>query len=569
MGRVRAVASGWIDTGRLPVINVGDFGTINSTNIQAAIDSAPSTGATVYIPEGTGIIDATITISNPLRLLLAETTLTGSADPIISITSSNVSIVGIHHGVSIVQNTATDANVITTSDGLNTVLFQDIQVDAGGKTADTSERAKGNCIYCIGLTGSKNTYFKVVRCKFIDGHNGFMFDFTDHTTITDCTFDFSHAGIAQCRNWSSDFCVVNNNVFLDSGAADNAIFFSGADGDSPSYCTVSNNTITGTYDSECLHVNGLYCNIDGNVINATTTATAVRGIQIGNSSSADGENSHHIVVSNNTINIADSVKTHTGILVNDDSGDSSGTSNNMIIGNVISSGSSGILVEDNCTKNVVANNRVDIVGGGTTSADGILIQGSSNTDSIITGNHVTGPGRHGIFLNGGTRHVCSGNLISGCNNAGIRLSSCTNCTTSGNISTSNDYGLRFVTASTSNVTFNNVFTSNTTNDASRLTQTMTASADAIVIKDSIHRLESDANYTLSSAPTIADGWDGQTVLITYTGGNTVTLQDEDTLASSNLALGATSRELGAQDCIELVFEERRGFWIEKSFNGGV
>lgn len=569
MGRTKTVANSWIDGDKIPVINVGEFGIVSAASIQAAHDSAPSTGATVYVPAGIFSMNATLTISKPIRLLLDHTTLTGSVDPIIRITSSNVSIVGVNHGVSIIQNTSGDANVITTSDGLNTVLFQDVQIDAGGKTANINERAMGNCIYCMGLTGSKNNYFKVVRCKFIDGHNGFMFDFTDHTTITDCVFDFAHAGLIQCRNWSSDFCAVSNNVFMDSGAAANAIMFSGSAGDSPSYCTVSNNTITGTFAFEGINVNGLYCNIDGNVINMTTTADAVRGIEIGNSSTANGENSHHCVVSNNTINIADSVQTHTGILVNDSSGDSSGSSNHVISGNVISSGSAGIVVEDVCTNIIISGNRVDITGGGTAAADGIAISGSSTSDIIVTGNHITGSGREGIFFNGGTRHFCSNNLVSGCAAAGIRLSSCTNCVTTSNISHDNDYGIRFVTASTGNVTHGNILTSNTTNDGSRLTQSITAAGDTIVIKDSITRLSSDGAHTLTSTPTIADGWDGQRVILTNTGAaNTIIIQDEGTLGSSNLALGANTRELGVQDSIELVFEEQRGFWIELSFNGG-
>lgn len=72
--------------------------------------------------------------------------------------------------------------------------------------------------------------------------------------------------------------------------------------------------------------------------------------------------------------------------------------------------------------------------------------------------------------------------------------------------------------------------------------------------------------TLTSAPTIADGIDGQIIYIQGTSdSNTVALQDQGTLASSNLQLGAASRTLGAGDILVLMFDTTDSVWYEVSF----
>jgi hypothetical protein len=47
--------------------------------------------------------------------------------------------------------------------------------------------------------------------------------------------------------------------------------------------------------------------------------------------------------------------------------------------------------------------------------------------------------------------------------------------------------------------------------------------------------------------------------------NTLELQDEGTLASSNLALGSTSRVLGLGDVLVLMYDTTAASWIEVSF----
>lgn len=72
--------------------------------------------------------------------------------------------------------------------------------------------------------------------------------------------------------------------------------------------------------------------------------------------------------------------------------------------------------------------------------------------------------------------------------------------------------------------------------------------------------------TLTSTPTITDGVDGEEIWIVNVGTQDVVLQDQGTLANSNLRLGAATRTLGPRDNITLVYSADVGDWVEKAFN---
>lgn len=88
------------------------------------------------------------------------------------------------------------------------------------------------------------------------------------------------------------------------------------------------------------------------------------------------------------------------------------------------------------------------------------------------------------------------------------------------------------------------------------------------IQSTIYQFTSNASYTLTSTPTIANGVDGQTVILLNvdSGADVITLQDQGTLASSNLRLGATTRALGPRDSITLVYSSTIGAWVEVAFS---
>ena len=97
------------------------------------------------------------------------------------------------------------------------------------------------------------------------------------------------------------------------------------------------------------------------------------------------------------------------------------------------------------------------------------------------------------------------------------------------------------------------------------TQAITAVGNTILANATMVVLDPNGNYTLTSAPTIADGYTGQIVYITCGNAeaNIVTVQDQDTLASSNLQLGATSRAISGKDVLVLIFDGTD--WLECGF----
>lgn len=79
-------------------------------------------------------------------------------------------------------------------------------------------------------------------------------------------------------------------------------------------------------------------------------------------------------------------------------------------------------------------------------------------------------------------------------------------------------------------------------------------------------LTANNSYTLTSAPTIADGVDGQELIVLNVDTtDTITIQDQGTLANSNLRLGATTRALQPRDSIRLIYSSTIGDWVEVGF----
>jgi hypothetical protein len=90
-----------------------------------------------------------------------------------------------------------------------------------------------------------------------------------------------------------------------------------------------------------------------------------------------------------------------------------------------------------------------------------------------------------------------------------------------------------------------------------------AAGTAILANATVVRINSAGNVTLTSAPTIADGQDGQVVtILNIDTTDTITLQDQGTLANSNLRLSATGIALGPRDSIQLMYSADVGDWVQ-------
>jgi len=99
------------------------------------------------------------------------------------------------------------------------------------------------------------------------------------------------------------------------------------------------------------------------------------------------------------------------------------------------------------------------------------------------------------------------------------------------------------------------------------TQVIKAVTDTIEPAKTLVILNPDADYTLTSTPTIEPGAIGQIIYLTCDPreGNTVRLQDGDTLEGSTLELGAATRTIAALDILVLMYVNT-GYWVEVSFS---
>ncbi len=178
MGRVRTVASGWIDTNKISAANVLDFdadplGNADSAPaIQAAIDSVATLGGTVFLPAGIYLINTEMTINK------------------------NVNLVGEH----------TPGNLtLTTSRG--TVV------------------KRGADVIMLNITGTHRTTDRrgrstIRNIEFKDGTNistksWFFAKYCDNMKWIDCTFDepsaqttYGHViDVEECWDWEFNRCI--------------------------------------------------------------------------------------------------------------------------------------------------------------------------------------------------------------------------------------------------------------------------------------------------------------------------------------------------------------------------
>jgi hypothetical protein len=89
-----------------------------------------------------------------------------------------------------------------------------------------------------------------------------------------------------------------------------------------------------------------------------------------------------------------------------------------------------------------------------------------------------------------------------------------------------------------------------------------AATTAIVASAVTVRISSAGAITLTAAPTIPDGEDGQIVCLTNVGSANITIQDQGTLAGSNLRLAAAGVALTPRDSLWLRFDASLGAWLQ-------
>lgn len=94
------------------------------------------------------------------------------------------------------------------------------------------------------------------------------------------------------------------------------------------------------------------------------------------------------------------------------------------------------------------------------------------------------------------------------------------------------------------------------------TQTL-AAGTTVLANARVIQIDSSGNVTLTSAPTIADGYNGQMLtILNVDSADTITFQDQGTLASSNLRLTATTVGLAPRQSMQLMYSATVGDWVQ-------
>jgi len=96
------------------------------------------------------------------------------------------------------------------------------------------------------------------------------------------------------------------------------------------------------------------------------------------------------------------------------------------------------------------------------------------------------------------------------------------------------------------------------------TKVLTVVGDTIPITSRIVKLNntSAGSLTLTSAPTLANGVDGQRIQLINIGVDDVVIQDQGTLANSNLRLTGNTLTFSTRDNVELEYDADIGDWVQ-------
>jgi parallel beta-helix repeat protein len=306
------------------------------TTIATAINNLPATGGTVYLMEGTYIIDSAIVP-----------------------TKSNFTLVGSGRGTILKLKNGINANInlidMTIGNGISGATYRNMTLD-GNKANNTSGTQQG--MYQWGTVAS-----------------------TPGVTIDGVVFqNFRNVGAYIYNTKNSN---VSNSAFISND--DTGLYMQAT----TQSRVVNNNATSNTNYGMYLSADG--GNATGNTLESNGTGMAiwgdskgftVTGNYIGSSASVGFSASPvNVTFSGNTVN---GTTSGNGVVVG---------SNDIVTGNIITgAGTNGVYMSGSACNNTVSNNRISNSGTGTASSSGIATTCAFNkfTDNIISDTAGTG-----------------------------------------------------------------------------------------------------------------------------------------------------------------------------------
>lgn len=419
---------------------VGDGTTDDSRAFQNAVNAAQP-GAVVYAGASAfNIGSATIVLSKAVTLSLTGASLTGTADPMISITASNVTVLGNGADQTSITNSTQTASVIRIAAGVSGIRISGLQLAGGAMPAAESGNGwtQGNVIFAVGTTGANITNLVVENTRVTMGNNLVYFKYVNGGRIVNNDLVMDHGGLAHIELDASSSVIVANNTLRTTGAGSawNAIYglsratqngIVGNSNDLSMLHTITGNVATGTFNFEVFNLFGNQYTVTSNTINALNAVNNTCGIIVGTNNTSTVQSGSFNTVTGNTISLSGTGGNgNAGIRAIRTFG-SINPNGNTIANNVIfsaltaSTGTSGIEGAFQMGSSFQGNT---IIFTSTHAAPsyGILLTDVSGTDNRVIGNTVTGTVVNAIvhcYNIQSVKTLILGNTARNCNSDGF------------------------------------------------------------------------------------------------------------------------------------------------------
>ncbi len=377
------VASSNFDAADFVVTNAVGGCTSAQTAINNAISALPSGGGTVYLMEGTYIIDGTINIPDNVTLTGA-----GSATLIEFKNSTNATVNAI-------------ANTNTAGAGNGRITISNLRLD-GNKSNQSSGAMVGISLTKVSpATGTPGAKLQNLSIENFND-DGLHFVTAANTMLSNSTIVANTGDGIEIQSSSVNNTIIGNTFQGNGGTGQ--IYINGAG--------VVNNTVTGN-----MVIGGTVAGIavsssvTNTITNNTVQGNGTRGIWL--TSGSNNTISGNAVSSNSTVGI-------------ELSGNTNEISSNKIHDNGASGANDGIKVTG--SNNTIANNDITDTAG---TGNAINISGSGATANLLSGNRFSGTGAT-VLADTGTNTIYDGQVntngdivMRGTNGVAIGLTSAT------------------------------------------------------------------------------------------------------------------------------------------------